>query len=69
MASVFNDFMYRDYDIFERFPDGKVFWRETVVGREESLRRLRDFFSASDNELFAMYIPTKEVIATLSKKK
>jgi hypothetical protein len=28
--------MRRDYDVFEKFPDGSVIWRACITGRHEA---------------------------------
>ena len=58
--------MDRQYDIFERFPDGELLWRAVKVGREQSLRKLQELAARSRNEVLAMHVPTKEIIATLN---
>jgi hypothetical protein len=60
--------MDRQYDIFEKLPGGYVLWRETIVGRQESLSRLGVLATATRNEIYAIHLPTKEIIATLNKK-
>lgn len=57
--------MDRTYDIFEKLANGEVLWRAVMVGRESSLRKLQELAAESNNELFAMHLPTKEIIATL----
>jgi hypothetical protein len=37
-----------------------------MIGREQSLRKLRELAVESRNELFAMHVPTKEIIASLN---
>lgn len=48
--------MQRDYDIFERFPDGSSKWRTFVSGEFDALRKLQDLAERSDNEFFAIDI-------------
>ena len=60
--------MNRDYDLFEKLPNGSVLWRMVVTGRDQCLQALRRLAEVSSNEVFAMHTPTKEVIATLNKK-
>ena len=54
-----------EYDLFEKLPDGKVLWRMVVTGRDKSLEALRRLAEKSNSEFFAMYVPTKEIIATV----
>jgi hypothetical protein len=53
----------RDYDIFEKLPDGSSVWREMVVGRETARLRIQGLAKLSSNEFFAIHTPTKEIIA------
>jgi hypothetical protein len=39
-----------------------------VTGRDQSLEALRKLAKTSTNEVFAIHVPTKEVIGTLNKK-
>lgn len=57
--------MDRTYDIFEKLPSGEVLWRAVMVGREPSLRKLQELAAQSSNEIFAVHLPIKEIIATL----
>ena len=63
---VVSSWIGRTYDIFEKSPNGQVLWRASMIGRERSLRKLQELAAASRNEVFAMHLPTKEVIATLN---
>jgi len=58
----------RTYDIFEKYPDGSSRWLAVVTGRDALLERLNDLSSTTTNELFAIYMPTKEIIATRNAK-
>lgn len=60
--------MDREYDIFERLPNGQVLWRMVVSGRDQSLDALRKLAKTSTNEVFAVHVPTKEVIGTLNRR-
>ena len=55
--------MNRDYDIFEKLPDGSSVWREMVVGRENARLKVQRLAKLSSNEFFAIHTPTKEIIA------
>jgi len=48
--------MPRDFDIFERFPDGSSKWRTCVSGEHEAQRILQGLAEHSDNEFFAIDI-------------
>jgi hypothetical protein len=53
----------RDYDIFEKLPDGSSVWREMVVGRENARLKVQSLAKLSSNEFFAIHTPTKDIIA------
>jgi hypothetical protein len=58
--------MHREYDIFEKMPNGSSLWRCSVQGLE-NVRAMLDTLSAqSANELFAMHVPTKEIVASVN---
>jgi hypothetical protein len=50
--------MRREYDIFERFPDGSSLWRATVLGRFEAQRKMQEFAEHSENMFFTTDIQT-----------
>jgi hypothetical protein len=52
--------MLRDYDIFEKFPDGSTIWRVCVFGRHEARRKLQDLAERSPNEFIAIDIKAGE---------
>ncbi len=52
--------MLRDYDIFEKFPDGSTIWRACVFGQYEARRRLQDLAERSPNEFAAIDIKAGE---------
>ena len=54
--------MHRDYDIFERFPDGTSVWRGCVSGQYETERKLHELAEHSENEFFVMDIRSGEVV-------
>jgi hypothetical protein len=56
----------REYDIFEKLPDGSVLWRAFVPGRQNAIARLNELGSLSTNEHFAMHTPTKEIVARVN---
>jgi hypothetical protein len=58
--------VYRQYDLFEIFPDGSPLWRESVTGLEDATRRLKELSSQTKNEVRAIHIPTKTVIAAMN---
>lgn len=58
--------MNREYDLFEKFPDGSVLWRECVKGLEKAVSRLKDLAARSPYEHFAIHTPTKAVVARIN---
>jgi hypothetical protein len=55
--------MSREYDVFEKCPDGSTVWRDFVVGSsEEARRRVQKLAKLSPNEFIAIHIPTKEIV-------
>jgi hypothetical protein len=54
--------MRRDYDIFEKFPDGSTLWRECVFGRYEAHRKMQELAEFSENEFFMIDIQTAELL-------
>jgi hypothetical protein len=46
----------RDYDIFEKFPDGSTLWRACVRGRFEALRKINELAECSEHQFFMMDI-------------
>jgi hypothetical protein len=53
----------REYDIFEKLPDGAVLWRDWAFGIDSAVRRVRELATATVNECYAMHTPTKEIVA------
>lgn len=52
--------MRRDYDVFEKFPDGSTLWRACVVGRYEAQRTIHELTERSDNEFVLLDIQAGE---------
>jgi hypothetical protein len=58
--------MRRQYDIFEKFPDGTVIWRCCVFGQVETERKIQDLIAHSSNEFFAIELcASKRVVLGL----
>ena len=51
--------MRRDYDIFEKFPDGSSVWRACVSGQYEAQRKIQELAESSENEFFVIDIQTE----------
>jgi hypothetical protein len=58
--------MDREFDLFEKLPDGSVLWKAMVPGLENALNRLKSLGSISPNEHFAIHTPTKTVVARVN---
>jgi hypothetical protein len=56
----------REYDLFEKFPDGSVMWRICVPGLEKALVKLKELASLSANEHFAIHTPTRAIVARIN---
>jgi hypothetical protein len=50
--------MRRQFDIFEKFPDGSTVWRICVRGRYETERKLLSLAEHSENEFYAIEVPS-----------
>jgi hypothetical protein len=48
--------MRRDYDVFEKFPDGSTLWRVCVAGRYEAQRKMYELAEDSESEFFLIDI-------------
>jgi hypothetical protein len=58
--------MERDYDLFERSQDGPLIWRGSVHGLENARRKLQELAKRTTNECFAIYTPTRQIVALLN---
>lgn len=58
----------REYEIFEQLPDGSPIWRGHASGLPSVRLKLQELARTTTNECFAMYLPTKEVVARLNVK-
>jgi hypothetical protein len=52
----------REYNIFECLPDGSVQWRGIVVGLRDARAKLEEIARDSQNDHFAMHLPTRDII-------
>ena len=55
--------MRRDYDIFEKFPDGSTLWRVCVRGQFEVKRKVQELAELSENEFIAIDIQAGELLS------
>jgi hypothetical protein len=60
--------MDRQYDIFEKLPEGAVVWRAFIPGLDNALAELKKFGKLSPNEFFAFHAPSKETVARVNVK-
>lgn len=56
----------KEYDLFERLPDGSPLWRGRALGEHEAELELKKIAKATKNECFVMYLPTKEVVSRVN---
>jgi hypothetical protein len=56
----------REYDLFERLPDGSALWRGVAVGLEDARSKLEEFARITANEFFAMEVLTGDVVARVN---
>ena len=54
--------MRREYDIFERFPDGSTLWRASIAGRYEAYRKMDELAEHSDNQFFSIDVQAAEAL-------
>jgi hypothetical protein len=59
--------MDREYDIFEKLPDGSILWRTVIKGLENALARLKELGAVSPNEHFAIHTPSNVIIARVNE--
>ena len=60
--------MRREYDLFERFPDGSTLWRACVTGRYEAQRRMQELAEHSENEFYLIDIQAEVLLAPLAAR-
>ena len=48
--------MTREYDVFEKFPDGSSLWRVSVAGLGNARLQLHELTRKSDNQFYAIDI-------------
>ncbi len=58
--------MERDYDLFERSQDSSLIWHGSVHGLENARRRLQELAKRTTNECFAIYTPTRQIVALVN---
>jgi hypothetical protein len=60
--------MRRDYDLFERFPDGSTLWRACVAGRYEAQRKMQELAEHSENGFFLIDIQAEVLLPRMSAR-
>ncbi len=58
--------MERDYHLFERSQDSSLIWHGSVHGLENARRKLQELAKRTTNECFAIYTPTRQIVALLN---
>jgi len=59
--------MDREYDIFEKLPDGSILRRTVIKGFENALASLKELGNISPNEHFAIHTPSNVIIARVNE--
>jgi hypothetical protein len=60
--------MYREYDLFEKFPDGSSLWRASVLGLEGACMHMQELARKSRNEFYAIDLIRGKTIPLNSKQ-
>jgi len=59
--------MRREYDVFEKFPDGSTLWRASVTGHHEAHRKIQELREQSDNDFVFLDIHAQCFVPTQVK--
>jgi hypothetical protein len=59
--------MEREYDLFERLPNGDLLCRMSVTGHENAIQQLRELAATTSNEVRVIHWPTLAVIAVMNR--
>jgi hypothetical protein len=54
--------MIREYDLFEKFPDGSSLWRASVCGLEGTHLHLHSLAEKSGNQFYAIEMVSGKII-------
>jgi hypothetical protein len=54
--------MLREYDLFEKFPDGSSLWRACVLGLEGTRLHLQELAQKSGNHFYAIDMVSGKVV-------
>jgi hypothetical protein len=58
----------RDYDVFEKLPNGDHLWRCCVHGIMPACEKVEELSLLTTNEVFAVCVSTKEIVARANPK-
>lgn len=61
--------MLRNFDIYEKFPNGSITWRACVFGQFEAERKLQELTEHSNNEFVVIDIHSGEHLPTGAHQK
>ena len=56
--------MRRNYEVFEKFPDGSTLWRTCVAGRYEAQRKIQELREHSENDFVSLDIHAQRFVPT-----
>jgi hypothetical protein len=59
----------RNFDIFEKAPDGSMIWRTCVFGKFEAERKLHELAEHSKNQFLAVDIESGEPLPMIAPQK
>jgi len=60
--------MEREYEVFERLPNGEVTWRGTGHGLEDARRKIEQFAKNTTNKVFAIHLFSQQVVARVNER-
>ncbi len=60
--------MLRNFDIFEKAPDGSMIWRTCVFGKFEAERKLQELAEHSRNQFLAVDIESGEPLPRVAPR-
>jgi pyrrolidone-carboxylate peptidase len=58
--------MNKDFDLFERLPDGSPMWRGHVSDTADLDTKLGEIARRTKNECFALHLPTKQIVRRMN---
>ena len=60
--------MYREYDLFEKFPDGSSLWRACVLGLEGTRAHMQELARNSGNRFYAIEMTSGKIVQLNSER-